>query len=544
MRQSAATTPREWRRVALFAALVMLLTTLPYLVGWHTAGDEYRFGGYLFAADDGYSYLAKMRLGARGDWVFTLRHTTEPHDGVLLFLPYLLLGKLPALFVSLDDPALPDALALTYHAARVLLGMLLILVSYRFAAEFLPGRKARWLALILITFGGGLGWLLLILGAEHWLSWLPLDFYLPEGYSFLILYGLPHLALARSVLLGGFLLLFRALDASGPSRWRLSLAAGLCWAVMGIVVPFYVPVVYAVLGAWGLAAWLHDRHFPWLLFRCAVIAALVPLPDLIYTGVVFLTNDVFAQWSSQNQLPSPHPLHYVFGYVVLALPAMAAFGWAWHRGAKRANIRYLLPIGWLAAVPVLVYLPINVQRRLAEGVIVPLSILAVAGLQLIFRRRRARRFATAAVLCLTLPTAAVLWLGEIGVALSPKPPLFWPNDMIGTLAQLDTTAPQDARVLTTRELGSYVPVQTDLVSYVGHGPETLDGERKEEEVKHFFASEMSADERRALLDGIDYVFYGPIDPAAPDPTWAEGLYPIVTQPGSRYRSYEVPHGET
>lgn len=544
MRRSATITPREWRRVALFAALVMLLTTLPYLVGWHTAGRGYRFGGFLFGAEDGYSYLAKMRLGARGDWLFTLRHTTEAHNGALLFLPYLLLGKLPALFVGTDDPALPDALALTYHAARVLLGMLLIGVSYRFAAEFLPGRRSRWLALILITFGGGLGWLLLILGAEHWLNWLPLDFYLPEGYSFLILYGLPHLALARSALLGGFLLLFRALNAPDASRGRFSLAAGLCWAVMGIAVPFYVPVVYAVLGAWGLAVWLRERRFPWTLFRHGVTAALVPLPVLLYTGVVFLTNDVFAQWSAQNQLPSPHPLHYVFGYLVLALPALAAFGWAWRRGKKRGNARYLLLVAWLIAVPVLVYLPINVQRRLAEGVIVPLSILAVAGLRLLFKTHRARRFATIAVLCLALPTSAVMWLGEIGVALTPEPPLFWPDDLIETLARLNTAAPRDARVLTTREIGSYVPAQTDLVSYVGHGPETLDGERKDAQVERFFAGEMRADERCALLAGIDVVVYGPLDPAAPDPAWAEGLRPIATNPNSRYRIYEVPHDET
>ncbi|WP_162909831.1 hypothetical protein [Aggregatilinea lenta] len=540
MRRSAPITPREWRRVALFAALVMVFTTIPYLVAWGTAGHDTRFGGFLFGVEDGYSYLAKMRLGARGDWLFTLRHTTESHDGALMFLPHLLLGKLAAPFVPVDDPVLPDALAILYHAARVASGWLLILICYRFTAEFLPSRRARWLALILITFGGGLGWLLLLVGAKDWLSWLPLDFYLPEGYSALILYGLPHLALARSALLGGFLLLFRALDAP-TAPWRRSASAGLCWAVMGLAVPFYVPVVYAVLGAWGLAAWLREGRFPWRLFRQAVIAALVPLPMLIYTGIVFLTNDVFGQWSAQNQLPSPHPLHYVFGYIVLALPALAAFGWAWRRGG-RGDIRTLLLVGWLTAVPVLVYLPINVQRRLAEAVIVPLSILAVAGLRLVVQSRRARRWATVAVLCLALPTSAILWLGEIGAALGQNPPLFWPDPMIDALARLDTAAPQDARVLTTREMGSYVPVQTDLVSYVGHGPETLDGERKNDEVERFFAGKMDTDERRALLDGIDYVFYGPFDPGASDPTWAEELHPIAAADDANlYRSYEVPH---
>jgi hypothetical protein len=544
MRRPAAITPREWRRVALFAALVMLFTTIPYLIAWGTAGSGTRFGGFLFSVEDGYSYLAKMRLGARGDWLFTLRHTTEPHDGALMFLPYVLLGRLTGMVVPADDPALPDALAIAYHTARVLFGMLLIGVSYRFAAEFLPGRRARWLALILITLGGGLGWLLLIVGAQHWLNWLPLDFYLPEGYSFLILYSLPHLALARSALLGGFLLLSRTLDASSDRRWRYGLAAGLCWAVMGLAVPFYIPVIYAVLGAWGLAAWLRDRRFPWLLFRQAVIAAAVPLPVLLYTGIVFLTSDVFAQWSAQNRLPSPHPLHYVFGYIVLALPALASFRWVWRRDKRPGSARYLLLIGWLTIVPILVYLPINVQRRLSEAVIVPLSILAVVGLRLAFKSHRMRRIAVAAVLCLALPTSIVLWFGGIGAALTHRAPIDWPDGMIDGLARLNAAVPRDARLLTTREIGSYAPVQTDLVSYVGHGPETLYGERKYAEVERFFADEMDAGERQTLLDGIDYVFYGPLDPGAPDPGWADGLRPFAQNAQSQYRIYEVPHDET
>ncbi|MFN8449725.1 MAG: hypothetical protein U0521_14335 [Anaerolineae bacterium] len=43
-------------------------------------------------------------------------------------------------------------------------------------------------------------------------------------------------------------------------------------------------------------------------------------------------------------------------------------------------------IGWVLIVPVLVYLPINVQRRMSEAVIVPLAILAAAGLHALAER--------------------------------------------------------------------------------------------------------------------------------------------------------------
>ncbi len=111
-------------------------------------------------------------------------------------------------------------MAITFHAARIVCGFVLILVSYRFAAVFLRASGSRMLALVLITLGGGLGWLLSLLGSGKWLGSLPVDFYVPEGYSFLILFGLPHLALSRALMLIGFLLLFRALRIHPPRGWR------------------------------------------------------------------------------------------------------------------------------------------------------------------------------------------------------------------------------------------------------------------------------------------------------------------------------------
>ncbi len=538
---------REWRRVAIFAALVMLATAIPYLVGWLSQGEDWEFGGFLFGVDDGTSYLAKMRIGARGDWLFTLRYTSEPHDGALLFLPYILLGKLAALFVAPDSPDLPTAMAITFHAARLVCGFVLILVSYRFAAVFLRAPGSRWLALVLITLGGGLGWLLSLLGAGKWLGSLPVDFYVPEGTSFLILFGLPHLALSRALMLTGFLLLFRALRiAESPRGWRRdSVLAGLCWVGMGLCVPFYIAVVYLVLGAWGLAAWIRTRRFPWALFWRAITAGLVALPLLLYNSVVFLTNDVLGEWSAQNRLPSPHPLHYVLGYVVLAVPAIVALRWAWRKGTAQANWPYLLLAAWIVLVPVAVYLPINVQRRLAEGVIVPLSILAVAGLRLMARHQSRWRRARSIVLALALPTALLLWLGGTFSALSPGRPIFHPRDELAALDRLNAIAPEDSVVLSLKETGNYLPARTDLLPYVGHGPETIHSDEKKKQADQFFAGTLDAQAQTDLLRAVDYVFFGELEQekgSSPELAWLRDPIPArpVISVGS-YRVYEVPH---
>ncbi|MEP7286648.1 MAG: hypothetical protein ABI947_12875, partial [Chloroflexota bacterium] len=133
-------TRREWRNVALFALAVMLLTSLPYLAGAAAQTPDRRFGWFLFGLFDGNSYLAKMRQGATGDWLFHVTYTSEPHDGTLLFTPYLAAGKLAALFVSPASPVFTDTLILVFQLSRLIFGWLLILVTYRFVAAFLVKR--------------------------------------------------------------------------------------------------------------------------------------------------------------------------------------------------------------------------------------------------------------------------------------------------------------------------------------------------------------------------------------------------------------------
>ncbi|MBI5961082.1 MAG: hypothetical protein HY866_20250 [Chloroflexi bacterium] len=538
---------QEWRRVMIFASGFMLITLIPYLIGWLSAGSRWEFGGFLFGADDGYSYLAKMRLGARGDWLFTIRYTAEAHDGALLFLPYILLGRLTSFFVASDNPDLPTALAITFHMARMFFGFALILVSYRFVAVFLRRPGTRMLALVLITLGGGFGWLLGLLGLGDLFDTLPVDFIVPEGYTFLILFGLPHLALARCAMLIGFLLLFRGLQTPGDGRgWlRWSIFAGLCWIVMGLCVPFYIAVVYLVLGCWGLAVWLRTRQFPWPLLWRAVIAALVVLPLLIYSTLVFATNEVMGQWSSQNTLPSPHPLHYVFGYVVLAIPAVAALRWAWKKGDLPSHFPHVLLAVWVVVMPMVVYLPINVQRRLAEGVIVPLAILAAAGLRLMAPHRRQWRRARVIMVALVVPTAILFWLGGTFNALNPHRPLFHPENELAAMDALNRAVPRDSVVLSLKETGNYLPVRTDLIAYVGHGPETIHADEKEELVAQFFAGELDETARNDLLKDVDYVFFGLLEQEKSgtlDPAWAQGLRLLpLDLPDSPVMVYEVPH---
>ncbi len=519
----------EWRAVALIVLLVIVVTTVPYLVAASRQGADWRFGGFLYGVEDGNSYLGKMRLGARGIWNFYLFYTPEPTPGAPgLFLPYIAPGWLVGRFLAPTDPALPTALMLTYQLLRIFCDTLLIFVLYRFIAVFARAPSLRLTALLLALLGGGLSWLVIFSGA------LPPEFYIPEGFSFLILFGLPHLALGRAALLGGFLLLFAALDRP---RWLpYSVGAGLVWWVVGVAVPFYFAVIYAALGAWGLALWIRRRSFPLDFALRGGLAALITLPLCLYYFVTLSSNPAFAVWSAQNQLASPPPLHYLLAYVVLIVPALWGIRLAWATGKR--STRFVLLVGWVIAVPVLVYLPINVQRRLAEGVIVPLAILAALGLRSFRSRRRPR--ARTALLIVASVSSALLLFGAFGAANRPGRPLFQPSAEVAAFDWLNQHAAPDDVVLAAMPTGNALPTYTNLRPFMGHGPETLDWPAKTRQVERFFSGAMPADERTMLYAqfNIRYVFDGPLEAAfGPSSAWADGLTSIYDVDG--YRIYCV-----
>lgn len=527
----------EWRRVAVFTALFILLTSAPYWLAWARAGAEWHFSGFLFGADDGYSYLGKMRLGARGLWDFYLFYTSEPHASApLIFLPYILPGQIVRLFTTPDDPALAALLAGVFGLLRVIFDALLIAALYRFIAAFVELPAARFRALLLATLGGGLGWLL-ALGGE-----LPPEFYIPEGFSFLILWGLPHLALARAALLSALLLILYAARNDEPSRAskeggdvhhrvaeqgssflqplvRFGLRPGfaaLCLLVVGLCVPFYLVIIYIILAVWGLAAWIARRRFPWPLARAAAFAALPTLPLFAYYALVFSRNPAFAQWSAQNLLPSPAPMLYLLAYALLLIPAGFALRAVW----ARRDLAAALLLGWPLVVPLLVYLPFNVQRRLSEAVIVPLAILAALGLE-----RWSRRIRPVWLLLASLSSAFLLFGGFL-VALNPRPPLFRPAAEVAALNWLNANAAPDSVALSSFETGNVLPAYTNLRPFVGHGPETLFALDKNAVVERFFSGAMPQEERAALYAafGIRCILYGQFEralSAAPDaPGWA------------------------
>jgi hypothetical protein len=516
----------EVRWVLLASLAVLLFASLPTLYAWSLADADHVFTGFVYNVEDGNSYIAKMRMGARGEWLFHLPYTPEQHEGALVYTFYLLLGKLGA------DLGL--SLVLTYHLARIFLGVGLLLSVYTFVAHFTADVTIRRLAWALVAIGSGLGWLLTVLGATNWLGSLPLDFWVPEAYVFLVVYSLPHLALAEGLLLWAMLWTLRACEER-KRRWCLP--AGLAAFFMAWILPFYAGILAVALAAYLLAILAWRRRLPWREIGLTATTILFAVPPVAYTAWVFTENPAFRIWAAQNIILSPHPLHYLLGYALLLVPAAWGLVWA----IKQREEQGLLLVAWVLVVPLLLYMPFNLQRRMIAGVQVPLALLAAVGLRAWFEGRPRLRWGLAGYVALASVSNLLLVVGSLGPIHQRTTPIFRPGAEVATLMWLASHSRADEIVLASFEVGNVIPAWTDLRVFAGHGPETLDNDGKLVALQHFFQIDTDDSWRQSLLRqfGASYVFLGPQERALGtwDATHAPYVAPIYDDRG--YTIYRV-----
>lgn len=526
----ARVSPAERRFVLIFGAVVMLAVTLPYLLGYALQGQGFRFTGFVFGVEDGNSYIAKMLSGWAGAYLFRSPYNVYSQRGLLFYLPYLLLGKLAA------PPALHEQLVALYHLFRIAAGMLSILAVYDFLAYFIRAVLFRRIGLALAVLGGGLGWILVASGRAEWLGSPPLDFISPESFGFLGIYGVAHLPLGRALLLWAFvayLELSRRVLKQDPksqtrdnSVWRQVFKLGAFWLASGFFNPLCLLIggVVIAIHLGGLLVWrgirpAAVRGIPtaaWRRLAVGVIAA-GALPGLLlaYNLLIARIDPYASQWNAQNRILSPHPLHYLVAYGLL-IP----YAWVGGRRLLREDFsKGWFLVGWVLAIPVLVTLPVNLQRRLTEGAWIAVCTLGMAALEKPAFSSSAQESPRLGwrpfPLLLAFPTALFLLAGGVMSVLKPGPPLFITADQERVFIYLQQNAPPGAVALSAYETANPLTAWAPVHVLVGHGPESINKAELLPRIQSFFEISTPSEERARLIDEfkIDYVIWGPAEMA-------------------------------
>lgn len=529
-RKTNALLGSEPRWVLVYAICLVLINAVPYIVAASQSGAE--FTGFLIGVQDGNSYIAKMLAGAQGDWLFRSPYTAADQGGALLYLPYIFLGKL------LGAGAEHGALVLLFHVFRSLSVIVLCFAVYDFLAFFISDVKLRRLGLALVTLGSGLGWVMLLIGIRELFGSIPLDFYSPETFGFLAIFGLPHLALSRALLLWGLLVYLRANGFSGVSVAR-GLWTSLLWLAMALVHLITAALGLILIATYFVYTFLRNyskkeksisvrRHFADILWAAIGVA-----PVLAYNAWAYWEDAYLQMWAVQNQIRSPNPLHYLLAYGLL-LP-FAYFGLRRLLRQQWLQGRFLLT--WLVLLPFLLYAPVGLQRRLAEGGWVMLAILALYA----FDGKGTRNPRELWLFSLAFPSTLLLFLGSLQGAQHIEPPVFRPADEVRAFEGLRRIATSYQVVLSSYETGNALPAWAPVRVVAGHSPESVDLERLLPKIQAMYQGGTIDDTRLEFLKRyrVQYIFWGPNEQGLGSWLPSEEDYLELVVSAGKYEVYRV-----
>jgi len=458
-----------------------------------------------------------MREGAGGHLLMRDPFTSEPQSRDF-FLPLWGLLGLAARITGLSIPVI-------FHIARLLAALALLLVARAVSRTIMKSRRRVRFSIWLYATSGGMGWLIYWLNnrsdllGERAMSG-SVDLNMPEAIAFRSIFAQVHFAIGV-VLVGIALKLF--FDALAGNAARRAVIAGALVSLLAVVHPYMVVVVSgvamvaAMLSPWlgGGKNWISDYSSSARALAGFGIAA---LPGAVYLLYLRRSNNVMQEWLRVTDTLSPAPWEYLLGFGIVAALATAGFVTIW----KARSLYGRMLLIWCVIQSALLYVPLTIQRRLVEGLQLPLVIAASVAVFAIttrtvrhFKHERYRKAVLVGIIVFASLTNLGFLVGQI-VDRGPGPDDAWrymPSDLNSAFEWLQENAPPDSILLTSYVTGNMAPSRTGLRVFFGHYAQTIASDRKGEQVTAFYSNAMSDGAKRRLFEAhnVSYVIYGPFE---------------------------------
>lgn len=472
----------------LFAAAgFLLLTNVVYIVYGSHAGNGYLYtGADPYAAADKLVYLSMIEQGREGIVFMKNLHTVLPQKGLLLSPHWYGIGQTAAL-LGISNVA-------SYQVYRVLFTVFFIMLLYFVLQKLFRSTRETILAALLVFFSGGVGWFLLLKFPQILTSTVsqykflhaPIDLYVTEGNTLLNFNQAPLFSLSQLMLLGIFVAFVYNRKEARP---LFDMLIGFLVLLLGIMHPYDMPIIFAVLGTWAL--WSLWQEHSWK----SVLRLFYPLCGgalaLAWTGYTLIADPVLSGWLKQNLVYSPPIQNYILGYGLL-IPLWAV-GLVYLYRNKRDNPWWALIATWSVVIWLLLYLPTTINRRFVNGWHIALALVAAQGLVVIYRacRRTWLKAAVLAVSMLFLMSSLGLFL-FISVFFSPAAYTYGyyyiTPDEQRVIHYLETASTRsDNLYVSDAKTGFAITSQINRAIFRGHDHQTPEYHLKQQEVDWFNA---------------------------------------------------------
>jgi hypothetical protein len=432
-----------------------------------------------------------------------LPFTQNPGSGAYIFLFYILLGHIARL-LNISN-------LLFFHITRVLMSLFFLVVLSKFCKKisfFTPGLETKIFALAVM--GSGVGWLLLASGM------IPSDLWVAEAYPFLSCYVNPHFPLGLALIL----LIFLGIKTS--NKYLNAIFIALVSLLLSIVLPFGVVLVLVVLLALNIWNYLEKREISLTLLWVFIGG----MPMIFYELWVIYSDPVFAAWNAQNITPTPGLLDLVFSFS----PAFLLSIWGVKKSLQSSkNEPVRLMLAWFLTGLVIILLPVSIQRRFILGFFIPVSYMAIIGLEDLLANLKQKNKLLQPMFWGIIPISniIVLCLGMFGI-ISHSPNYYLTQGEFKSIEWINQNTPGNSLILSSPEMGLYIPAQTGRRVLYGHPYETVNAVSEKNNVINFYKGTLSPVQMEDFLQNrkVDYLVLGPLEKHYGNIT-IPGNYPLV-----------------
>lgn len=472
------------KNLIIFLAIsifVVFLNVFPNYYAYLQTPKEMIFSGQASWFDpwDINLYVSVINWGQNHGILLSNTYTTIENSPIMLYPLYTILGSI---FKSISP-------FLFFHLLSIIFGFLLMLVLWQTIKIFIVSNKIQFIALFLISLGGGIGWLFFPNISSS-------DLYM-TGFTFQSHFQRPHEALGiifYLLSLAGFYIV-----ATKPSYF-LNLFSLIPLILLIFFYPFYLLSYGLICGFYGLYLLLHNQKKPILMLLINLFWASI---ILIFYYQHLQTNLQFTGILNQK-LTNQNLMELILGWGILLLLIILQL-----KNPNKDTKFYFLNF-WFFISLFLSFLPFGFARFYLRTLFFPIIILILLNISYLSKLIHLSQRIILMSLILIVPISSFfIAYKRLDETSKNNPWIYLSKDEDEALNFLNENG-KNKGVLSGYTLGNILPAKTDSRVYFGHLLQTPNSQEKINKLMRFYANILSDDEANKFLkeNNISYIVWG------------------------------------
>jgi len=503
---------KEWIFVGRITAIVIVLTTLPFLYGFFNAPENtYYLGVHSLSPGDYSVYFSYIHQFNQGNTFFRDLFTHESTSYNIVNTFWIFVGIIGKIFHTTPFWA--------FQAARVLSIPILLISLYLLISYFFQDKIKRKLAFLFLCFSTGVGAYFIGMFTHYqafdpFYYHMPMDLWVAESNIFLSMLHSGHMVLSWALTVLIFLLSLIAIE---KQRYTMSIFSGFLTLVLLSFHPFQAPIVFGVLFVYIVILSLKYKKILSYGVKHFLILIFFSMPILLYYYLMLNFDLITIQRNVQNSNFTTAGYLLILSYGFLFIFALIGI-YLFIKNKDYKDDKKMFIIIWLVVQTALIFSPLHYQRRLIEGLQIPIVFLSLSGILYFYsilknkiRNRQIQYVLNNKIILLyiflVLFCASNIFVLSRDIALYSDSTVYISSNKAESMLWMKENIDLHSVILASE---SFIPAISGRAVYIGHRIETINYYDKERELRLFFAINNNDDEKIVFLrhNKISHIFYG------------------------------------